>query len=715
MRSLEKAKQLSIVAAVIFGIAVIAACSGGGGTSSIAPVQQPQSGAPQSIQTSIPLAEVGSAIALPSIAGYTESITLTSNAAPAGTLLNLAISTTMPKGIPAMPADFKETQGFLYFSISSSKTATLNGFPGFTLTVPSGVRWDGGALHLGFYDPAKGWQKLGDLTLAGRTMTFTPTKVALTLKAGVNYVVAPYACVEPSPTPTPHCRTIPLATATQLPIPALAGFTGDWVAGTNNAPAGTTVTETTYVGTPPGAPSPVAAIRKVSNEVEVIPQLAKAPSAPLSVSVKFSTPGGAAKATAGSTITFDKFPAVEFDFPTGFNTNGVIFKLETFDLTTGALLDSEAAIRSSSSPVVESFPGTSSPFVADTSHTYLWELVAVPLPAFVTEFPIPTNGGFPSYITSAGGDLWFTEFQANKVGRVTTGGTITEFSSGSSGAGPYDIITGPDGAAWFGAITSASIARISLTGTVTFVPIPTTNAHPEQLVSDTSANLIWFAESIGHKVGMYNLTTKTLTEFPISPGRFFVARPTGIALDTAGNVWVSDHANDQVIEMSRTGTILQRLDLPGSSGAFSLTAWYMTLGLDGNIWLTELTGGPHFTGAIARINPATLAITTFVPSGSSPGAIDVIAGPGGIWSAGGDEDLIRASYTGAISEFVVPGSLGYGIVVGPDSNLWFVDQNQNAIDRVTVSQLPSSSTLTGIPCNERLPRSAHCQSVVPTR
>src|ERR1700680_1265904 len=121
MRGLEKAKQLSIVASLVFGIAVVAAC-GGGGTSSVAPPHQPQPESPQSVQTSIPLAEVGPAISLPSLAGYNESITLTSNTAPAGTLLNLAISTTMPNGTPAMPEDFKATQGFLYFSISASKT-----------------------------------------------------------------------------------------------------------------------------------------------------------------------------------------------------------------------------------------------------------------------------------------------------------------------------------------------------------------------------------------------------------------------------------------------------------------------------------------------------------------------------------------------------------------------------------------------------------------
>jgi hypothetical protein len=43
----------------------------------------------------------------------------------------------------------------------------------------------------------------------------------------------------------------------------------------------------------------------------------------------------------------------------------------------------------------------------------------------ITEFPTP-SGGFPSGITvGSDGNLWFTE--GTMIGRITTGGSVTEF------------------------------------------------------------------------------------------------------------------------------------------------------------------------------------------------------------------------------------------------------------------------------------------------
>src|SRR5258706_4225506 len=45
-----------------------------------------------------------------------------------------------------------------------------------------------------------------------------------------------------------------------------------------------------------------------------------------------------------------------------------------------------------------------------------------------TEFPVPTVDGGPwSITTGPDGALWFTESFANKIGRITTAGVITEF------------------------------------------------------------------------------------------------------------------------------------------------------------------------------------------------------------------------------------------------------------------------------------------------
>src|SRR5215469_1923412 len=73
----------------------------------------------------------------------------------------------------------------------------------------------------------------------------------------------------------------------------------------------------------------------------------------------------------------------------------------------------------------------------------------------ITEYPIPTPNSGPFGI-AAGFDLaaWFTEISANKIGRITTAGAISEFSLPPAPSGPVvtrpsDITAGPDGALWF--------------------------------------------------------------------------------------------------------------------------------------------------------------------------------------------------------------------------------------------------------------------------
>jgi len=73
----------------------------------------------------------------------------------------------------------------------------------------------------------------------------------------------------------------------------------------------------------------------------------------------------------------------------------------------------------------------------------------------ISEFPLPTPNSFPVGITAGpDGALWFTERYGNKLGRITTAGTISEFplqtpNSDSWECGPWGITAGPDGALWF--------------------------------------------------------------------------------------------------------------------------------------------------------------------------------------------------------------------------------------------------------------------------
>jgi streptogramin lyase len=66
------------------------------------------------------------------------------------------------------------------------------------------------------------------------------------------------------------------------------------------------------------------------------------------------------------------------------------------------------------------------------------------------EFPTLTANSAPVGITvGQDGALWFTENGQDKIGRITTGGTVTEFTSPVTGLGLRGIAVAPDGSLWF--------------------------------------------------------------------------------------------------------------------------------------------------------------------------------------------------------------------------------------------------------------------------
>src|SRR2546430_17224996 len=61
----------------------------------------------------------------------------------------------------------------------------------------------------------------------------------------------------------------------------------------------------------------------------------------------------------------------------------------------------------------------------------------------VTEFPIATPASGATAITrGADGNLWFTEFNADRIGRITTAGAVSEPDT-PPGAAPLHVTVGP--------------------------------------------------------------------------------------------------------------------------------------------------------------------------------------------------------------------------------------------------------------------------------
>jgi virginiamycin B lyase len=133
----------------------------------------------------------------------------------------------------------------------------------------------------------------------------------------------------------------------------------------------------------------------------------------------------------------------------------------------------------------------------------------------VTEFPFPNlhvpNASTPTGIVAGpDGALWFAEIGAtDRIWRMTTAGTLSNYVIPTSFSSPEAIVVGPDGALWFteqGSGGTGKIGRISTSGTITEYALPSaTNCFGITLGPDGA---LWFTEPSGNKIGRAQVTSE---------------------------------------------------------------------------------------------------------------------------------------------------------------------------------------------------------------
>jgi uncharacterized protein (TIGR03437 family) len=296
----------------------------------------------------------------------------------------------------------------------------------------------------------------------------------------------------------------------------------------------------------------------------------------------------------------------------------------------------------------------------------------------ITEFPVPTAYSQPVGITAGpDGNLWFTEFTGNKIGRITPSGTITEFPVPTVSSRPHGITAGPDGNLWFTELDGNKIGRITPAGTMTEFPVPPAYGYPVGITAGPDGNL-WFTGWYGSKIGRIT-PSGTITEFPVPT---VSSRPYGITAGPDGNLWFTEYYGNKIGRITPSGTITEFLVPTANSYPAGITG-----GPDGNLWFTEDYGNGN---TIGRITPSG-TITEFpVPTAyCSPEGIT--AGPdGNLWFVEVSGNKIgRITPTGTITEFPVPTAYSnpWGITAGPDGNLWFTEFSftVNKIGRIVIS------------------------------
>jgi sugar lactone lactonase YvrE len=202
----------------------------------------------------------------------------------------------------------------------------------------------------------------------------------------------------------------------------------------------------------------------------------------------------------------------------------------------------------------------------------------------ITEYPIPTSGSVPSEIAAGpDGYLWVTEYQGNKVAKVSTGGTIhvtppgvvNEYTIPTTNARPSGIAPGADGNVWFIEYGANKVGRVTTLGVITEYSIPTANNVPYLIAAGPDGNL-WFTES--GKLGRVT-TGGAITDYPIPTAN---GVPQAITAGPDGNVWFTERAANKVAKVS-VGPNCTAVGVPNTKTAVS-TKQYRLASSDGLTW-----------------------------------------------------------------------------------------------------------------------------------
>jgi streptogramin lyase len=232
--------------------------------------------------------------------------------------------------------------------------------------------------------------------------------------------------------------------------------------------------------------------------------------------------------------------------------------------------------------------GTGTQLYVVNALTAIWRASFTSLIPAITEYPVLTASSAPDGIVAGrDGALWFTEFDGNKIGRITTGGIVNEYPIPTAGSLPDGIAAGPDGALWFAEETGNKIVRITIGGTITEYVVPTANSYPSGIAAGPDGAL-WFAEETGNKIGRIT-TGGTITEYAIPTA----GGPYGIAAGPDGALWFTEYEGNKVGRITTGGTITEYAVPTAGSQPYGIAA-----GPDGALWFTESS---NFGNKIGRI------------------------------------------------------------------------------------------------------------------
>jgi hypothetical protein len=156
------------------------------------------------------------------------------------------------------------------------------------------------------------------------------------------------------------------------------------------------------------------------------------------------------------------------------------------------------------------------------------------------QYPVPNVA--QSIVTGSDGALWFTEPAADKIGRITTAGVITEYPTIGSDVGVRAIAAGPDGALWYSqGGESPGLMRMTTDGAATA-------RSPAQAGDITTGpdGALWFTGR--NSIGRFTMSG-VFGELKLASQGFGGSSPRAITAGPDGALWFNEVGNNAIARL----------------------------------------------------------------------------------------------------------------------------------------------------------------------
>jgi RHS repeat-associated protein len=216
--------------------------------------------------------------------------------------------------------------------------------------------------------------------------------------------------------------------------------------------------------------------------------------------------------------------------------------------------------------------------------------------------------------------------------------------------------------------------------------------HPTGIAVDSKGNL-WVVDTSNRRLQKFDSTGKYLTSFgTFGTGNGQFKRPTDVAIDSSGNLWVTDSGNNRVQKFSEAGAYLSQFGTVGTATGQFKEPEGIDIDSSGNIWVADT-----YNGRVQAFDNKGKFIRVVGEKGSGLGKIseasDVAIGlEGHVWVADWANRVSEFSSEGAFIRQV--GSKGSAngqflhadaIDVDASGNVWVGDEGNNRVQKFNES------------------------------